>query len=128
RVDPRSNIPADNIIQMFLGGLKGENAKFVTILSPVTLDEAIEGARKAELGEYFGRYAKGEKEKPRFTLAKYSVGTSETNLICFRCKEVSHVSRGLQDEYRYESKTTQIRRMRQHCNNNVDSPDEATLR
>src|SRR5260364_265689 len=55
RVDPDDEIPDPYIIRMFLSGLRGKAATFVTVAEPKDLDEAITKARKAEAWEYYSK-------------------------------------------------------------------------
>ncbi|CAG8586104.1 16500_t:CDS:2, partial [Gigaspora rosea] len=48
QVDPDDEIPDPYIIRMFLSGLRGKAATFVTVAEPKDLDEAITKARKAK--------------------------------------------------------------------------------
>ncbi|CAG8629998.1 186_t:CDS:2 [Gigaspora rosea] len=67
-VDPDDEIPDPYIIRMFLSGLRGKAATFVTVAEPKDLDEAITKARKAEAKQIALNYATSISNRPKAPL------------------------------------------------------------
>ncbi|CAG8719924.1 10579_t:CDS:1 [Racocetra persica] len=61
RVYPKNKLPPTYVVRMFIGGLKGKIAAFMSIAEPKNLDNVIKNARKIKAGEY---YEKRKEEDP----------------------------------------------------------------